>query len=332
MVAIGQRSCPECSSILIEDQSSGEYFCSSCGYVAIEHIPSLLPESIAREPEERLKSSRSSGYTSYAYHDLGISTEIPYANKDFTGKSIDSSMVEQVASIRRWHTRLRVSSSRDRRLYNVLSKINEICSILSLPKIVCETASLLYRNFESRSEAKGRSIACMAAASVYLACKRCSIVRSMDEIVEVANCIRSKKLVYRYYRMLAIEQDASSNVVDAQTSVDKQEKREEYTQLTLDRYISKLSNLSRIDTKVEKLAIDIARKIEHEDNNAMIDGKAPTGLAAAYIYIAAMLLGIRMLQHDISSVSKVTEVTVRNRCREILSNYRIRLLLKPAQP
>ncbi|MEM4399080.1 MAG: hypothetical protein QXV18_04635, partial [Candidatus Nitrosocaldus sp.] len=58
---------------------------------------------------------------------------------------------------------------------------------------------------------------------------------------------------------------------------------------------------------------------------------APTGLAAAYIYIAAMLLGIRMLQHDISSVSKVTEVTVRNRCREILSNYRIRLLLKPAQ-
>ncbi|MFN4336147.1 MAG: transcription initiation factor IIB [Candidatus Nitrosocaldus sp.] len=329
MVAITHRSCPECSSILVEDQSSGEYFCSSCGYVAIEHIPSLLPESIAREPEERLKISRSSGYTSYAYHDLGISTEIPYANKDFTGKRIGSNMVEQVASIRRWHTRLRVSSSRDRRLYNVLSKINEICSILSLPRIVCETASLLYRNFEGRSEAKGRSIACMAAASVYLACKRCSIVRSMDEIVEAANCMRSKKLVYRYYRMIAIEgQDANNSSVDAQASVDKQ-KLGGY-QLTLDRYISKLSNLSRIDTRVEKLAIEIARKIEYEDGNAMVYGKAPSGLAAAYVYIAAILLGIRVLQHDISSVSKVTEVTVRNRCREILNNYRIKLLLKPA--
>ncbi len=328
MVAITHRSCPECGSILIEDQSSGECFCSSCGYVAIEHIPSLLPESIAREPEERLKISRSSGYTSYAYHDLGISTEIPYVNKDFTGKRIGSNMVEQLTSIRRWHTRLRVSSSRERRLYNVLSKINEICSILSLPRIVCETASLLYRNFESK--AKGRSIACMAAASIYIACKRCSIVRSMDEIIEAANCMRNRKLVYRYYRMMAIEGQDADGSGDAK-ALDRQ-RCEGYTQLTLDRYISKLSNLSRIDTKVEKLAIEIARKIEHEDSNAMVDGKAPSGLAAAYLYIAAILLGIKILQHDISSVSKVTEVTVRNRCREILSNYRIRLLLKPAQP
>jgi len=331
MVVTSQRSCPECGSSIIEDQSSGECFCSSCGYVAMEHIPTLLPESIAREPEERLKSSRSGGHTSYAYHDLGISTEISYVNKDFTGKSISSSMIDQIASIRRWHTRLRVSSGRDRRLRNILIKINEICSILSLPSIVCETASILYRNFENKSKAKGRSIACMAAASVYLACKRCSIVRSMDEIVEAANCMQSKKLVYRYYRMLAIEQDTYSIGIYAEKEADKkQEKHEQYVQLTLDRYISKLSNLSKVDTRVEKLAIDIARKVECEDHNAMIDGKAPNGLAAAYIYIAAMLLGIKMLQHDISNISKVTEVTIRNRCREILNNYRIRLLLKSA--
>ncbi|MCS7141028.1 MAG: hypothetical protein NZ888_02445 [Candidatus Nitrosocaldus sp.] len=330
MVA-GQRSCPECGSILIEDQSSGECFCSSCGYVAVDHIPSMLPESISKEPEDRLKSSRSSGHTSYAYHDLGISTEIPYVNRDFTGKNIDSNVMGQVASIRRWHSRLRVSSSRDRRLYNVLSKINEICSILSLPKIVCETASLVYRNFDSRSEAKGRSVACMAAASVYLACKRCSIVRSVDEIVEAANCTHSKKLVYRYYRMIAIEQAGSGGADAGTVDADgREEGHTHYTQLTLDRYISKLSNISKVDTRVEKLAIDIARKVECEDRSVMIDGKAPNGLAAAYIYMAAMLLGIRMLQHDISNVSRVTEVTVRNRCREILSNYRIRLLLKSA--
>ena len=337
------NTCPACGSMLIEDQSKGECFCSSCGYVVLEHIPTLTVESIASSLEEKIKNTRGSGHTSYSYHDLGVSTDIAYTNKDFNGKRIRSSMFEQVTSLRRWHSRLRISSSRERRLYSVLTKINEICSNLALPKIVNEGAALIYRAIEGKgSIAKGRSIVCIACACIYLTCKQYSILRSIDEIAEAANCKKSKKLIYRYYRMIALENSISNDdncysTVCSDSYKDKicivsnsnNSNALAYTTPTsIDKYISKLSNLIKIDTRVEKLAIDIARKI---NDGSIVDGKAPTGLAAAYLYMASVLLGVSMLQPDISSVSKVTEVTVRNRYREIISNYKIKIILKAAE-
>jgi transcription initiation factor TFIIIB Brf1 subunit/transcription initiation factor TFIIB len=56
--------------------------------------------------------------------------------------------------------------------------------------------------------------------------------------------------------------------------------------LAMNHYISKLANMAKIDTKVESLAIDIARKTD--DPHLLGDGKAPNGLAAAYyIYLAS---------------------------------------------
>jgi Transcription initiation factor TFIIIB, Brf1 subunit/Transcription initiation factor TFIIB len=319
--SLKSNTCPACGSMLIEDQSKGEYFCSSCGYVVLEHTPTLTLESIASSLEEKMKNTRCSGHMSYSYHDLGVSTDIAYANKDFNGKSIKAGMFEQVTSIRRWHSRLRITSSRERRLYSVLTKINEICSNLALPKIVNEGAALLYREIEGKSSiAKGRSVVCIACACIYLACKQYSILRSIDEIAEAANCKKSKKLIYKYYRMIMLERcinntNCNANSNDSNTAI----------LAHIDKYISRLSNLLKIDTRVEKLAIDIARKI---NDGSIVDGKAPNGLAAAYLYMASILLGVRMLQPDISSISKVTEVTVRNRYREIISNYKIRIILK----
>ncbi len=320
---LNSNTCPACGSMLIEDQSKGEYFCSSCGYVVLEHIPTLTLESIASSLEEKMKNTRGSGHISYSYHDLGVSTDIAYANKDFNGKGIKASVFEQVTSIRRWHSRLRITSSRERRLYNVLTKINEICSNLALPKIVNEGAALIYREIEGKgSISKGRSVVCIACACIYIACKQYSILRSIDEIAEAANCKKSKKLIYKYYRMIMLERCINNSNTNCNT---KSNDSNTAILAHIDKYISRLANLLKIDTRVEKLAVDIARKI---NDGSIVDGKAPNGLAAAYLYMASILLGVRMLQPDISSISKVTEVTVRNRYREIISNYKIRIILK----
>jgi len=315
--------CPTCNSILVEDQSKGECFCSSCGYVVYDHAPTLATESIDSSLEARLKSTRGSGSTSYSYHDLGISSDIYHANRDFNGKSIRPDMLEEINRIRRWHSRLRAPSSKDRRISNVLTKINEICSILSLPRVINESASLAYRMIESKSKARGRSSVCMACACIYHVCKQYSILRSMDEIAAAAGC-KNKRLIYKYYRIIALE----SNVDDkSRDSIDNNGSSRGLSIIPIDIYIAKLSNTLRLDTKVEKLAIDIARKAV--DRTAM-DGKAPYGLAAAYIYMACVLLGMKVLQSDISSASNVTEVTVRNRYRELINNYRIRIVMKAA--
>jgi transcription initiation factor TFIIB len=338
-----QNTCPECKSNLIHDHSKGEYICQKCGYVVVEQAFDYGPESHSFDLEEKSKNVRASGYTSISLHDFGLRTEIGIGTRDYSGKSINHQMAEQMNSMRRWHSRIRVASPKERRLLNVLSKINEICSAMSLSKTVMETAAMLYRNFETMSEAKGKSITCIAAASIYLACKRCSIVRSLEEIIKTEGIIEEDrstlKLASKYYRMMVIEMgiftsqessgtdSAKPNVVSTSNPSSVTQSKPISVTLAIDHYISKLTNVAKIDTRIERLAIDLAHKT---NSNIIADGKAPNGLAAAYIYLAALLLGINLLQMDISSLAGVTEVTIRNRCKDILSNYKLRVTVRPA--
>ena len=340
--------CPECQSGLIEDYSKGEYICQKCGYVVMEQIDDYGPECHATHFDDKMKMIRASGSTSYSLHDYGLRTEIGFTSKDYSGRSIDHQMAEQMNNMRRWHSRIRVSSTKERRLSNVLSKINETCSVMSLPKSLVETAAMLYRNYENKSEAKGKSIACIAAATIYLACKRFSVVRSLEEIVKSAGITKqhasSIKLAAKYYRMMVMEmgvfteeQSYTTNSSISSSSTGSSFKstfsspsviqpKPIPVTLAIDQYISKLANTAKIDTKVERLAIDIAHKTK---DSLLGDGKAPNGLAAAYIYLAAVLLGFNLLQMDISSLAGITEVTIRNRCKDILTNFKLVINVKP---
>jgi transcription initiation factor TFIIB len=323
--------CSECGANLIHDHSKGEFICERCGCVVMDQVEDFGRESNATDFEEKSKNTRASGSTSLALHDFGLRTEIAYGSKDYAGKSIDYQMAETMNSIRKWHTRSRIVSPQERRLSNVLTKITETCAAMSLPKLLVETSAMLYRNFESSCEAKGKSIACMAAATIYLACKKCSVVRSLDEIVEATGVTdqdrSSAKLASKYYRMMVMEMGVFTEQAPAQASVQQPTPIQSIT-LAIDHYISKLANMAKIDTKVERLAIDIAHKT---DDHMLADGKAPNGLAAAYIYIASMLLGVNILQRDVSSLSGVTEVTIRNRCKDILMGFKLTVTARPLQ-
>jgi transcription initiation factor TFIIB len=285
-------------------------------------------ESNSTDFEEKTKNTRASGSTSFALHDYGLRTEIAYGSKDYAGKPIDYQMAETMNSVRKWHTRTRISSPQQRRLSNVLTKINETCNSMSLPKLLLETAAMLYRNFESNYEAKGKSISCMAAATIYLACKKCSVVRSLEEIVEATGLTdqdRSNvKLASKYYRLMVMEMGVFTEIT-ANIPPTQQVSHTPAVALAIDQYISKLANMAKIDTKVERLAIDIAHKT---NDHLLADGKAPNGLAAAYIYVASILLDVNILQRDVSSLSGVTEVTIRNRCKDILTSFKMTVTVR----
>ncbi len=309
-----QTHCPECQSTLIDDIYNGEKICSGCGLVAMEQMSDCGPESRPSNLEEKMKLARATGQTTYSQHDLGIRTEIAIGTKDYSGKTINSQVANQMHNLRKWQTRIRVSSPRERRLANILSKIGETCQALSLSKNVTESASMIYRNFEGQFEAKGKSVASMSAATIYMACKQCDVVRSLDEICTATGSSKDEKLnvklTAKYYRMLVMELGSKTVPV-----------------VTLDKYISKIANLAKLEVRVERLAAEIAEKTQ--DHN-LADGKAPNGLAAAYLYIASTLLGQSILQRDVSSIAGITEVTIRNRCKEILTLYKMRITLRPS--
>jgi transcription initiation factor TFIIB len=372
--------CPECESGLVHDCSKGEYICQKCGYVVMDQADYYGPESHSTDFKEKSRVTRASGSTSYSLHDYGLRTEIGFSSKDYSGKSIDYHMAEQMNNMRKWHSRIRVASPKQRRLSNVLSKINETCSSMLLPKTLVETAAMIYRNFENKSEAKGKSIRCMAAATIYLACKRLSVIRSLEEIVKATGITEQDKsnlkLASKYYRNMVMEigifiqeqqqslrAEATSVISTSSPSPSPSSSAPAFAQFTtttsstttmtepppllpplppllqssspsssvpltpaIDQYIAKLVNIAKINTKVERLAIDIAHKT---NNHLLADGKSPNGLAAAYIYLAAVLLGIHILQVDISSLAGITEVTIRNRCKDILTNFKLVIIVQP---
>lgn len=309
---IWAKRCPECRASLVNDTQSGEIICSKCGIV-VDQIEDTGPESIVYD-DARDKVCRASGSTSYTMHDLGIATDIPDTKKDYSGKTIASNVANQMGNMRKWQQRIRVSNRKDRRLLTILTKINEICHSIKLPDNVRETSSILYRDLSGKIDIKGRSVTAISIAVIYIACKRCHMVKSMEEItrgVSIPSEVRARvKLASKYYRFIMME---TNSVVPV---------------LTMDKYISRLANYTKTDVRVQRLALDMAEKTK---NLNITDGKEPNGVAAAYLYISATLMGLNMRQRYISTVSGVTEVTIRSRCRDILSGRNLRITLRPAK-
>ena len=307
------QSCPECQSTLVDDMQNGEIICSGCGVVVADQIADTGPETISSNLEDKMKLARATGQTTYSQHDLGITTEISISAKDYSGKTINHEVANQMHNLRKWQQRIRVSSPRERRLANVLAKMGETCDGLSLSKNVLETASMIYRNLDGHVDVKGKSVVSITAATIYMACKQCAVVRSLEEICRgicPSKDVKSKtKLAARYYRTMVMEMGQFTAPV-----------------VTMDKYISKIANMTQTEVRVERLALEIAEKTK--DSN-ISDGKAPNGIAAAYLYVASVLLGQNVLQRDVSSVAGVTEVTIRNRCKEILTCYKLKITLRP---
>ena len=307
------QNCPECKSTLVDDMQNGEIICSGCGVVVADQIADSGPETISSNLEDKMRLARATGQTTYSQHDLGITTEISISAKDFSGKTINHEVANQMHNLRKWQQRIRVSSPRERRLANVLAKMGETCDGLSLSKNVLETASMIYRNLDGHVDVKGKSVVSITAATIYMACKQCEVVRSLEEICRgicPAKDVKSKtKLAARYYRTMVMEMGQFVAPV-----------------VTMDKYISKIANMTQTEVRVERLALEIAEKTK---DSSISDGKAPNGIAAAYLYVASVLLGQNVLQRDISSVAGVTEVTIRNRCKEILTCYKLKITLRP---
>lgn len=298
-----------CGKFLVGDSDKGELICSSCGFVIEDYNQYRGPEWKTVDREEKEKRVRVGAPQTFLLHDLGLTTEIGDGTKDSHGRSLSPYMRMSVKSMRKWQSRIRIISSEERNLSMVLSKINEVSDALKLPKTVTETAAHAYRILAKKKVTKSRSILGMAVATIYLACRKFETGRSLKEVAKAVGV--DKRTVAKYYRFML-----------------KQSEKEYIPPTSVGRYVSKLVNIIKIDPKVERLALNI---MSETFCSKTFDGKAPAGLAAAFVYISSVLLGERAPQREIAEAAEVTEVTVRNRSREILNNFLIRQRLKVSQ-
>ena len=290
------QQCPECGSArLMRDYEYAEIVCMDCGFVVAAKLTDRGPEWRAFDDEQRAKRTRVGAPLTYTIHDKGLSTMIDWHDRDVYGKRLSPGQKAQIYRLRKWQRRIRVSDATERNLAFALSEISKISNNLSLPKNIVETASVIYRKAVKERLIRGRSIQGVTAAALYVACRQCGLARTLEEIAQASNI--HKKEVGRSYRFLVKELDYF------------------IPPLKPSQYIAKFSNQLTIQGKVEEIAHKIlgaAKELK------LTSGRGPTGIAAAASYIASVLTGERKTQREIAEIAQVTEVTIRNRYKELV--------------
>ena len=297
--------CPECNnSFIIRDQSRAELVCRNCGLVIDEDLIDYAPEWRAFDSEQREKRSRVGAPMTYMIHDKGLSTMIDWKNRDSYGKSIPTRNRAQIYRLRQWQRKIRISNSVEKNLMGALSALDRMSSGLNLPRAVRETAAMIYRKVALKNLIRGRSSEGITAASLYAACRQCNVPRTLDEISKAAHM--SKKETGRNYRFISRELKLKLLPTSPQD------------------YISRFCSELKLSSDVQAKTLEILKEAaKHE----LASGRGPTGIAAASLYIASVLCGEKRIQSEISEVAGVTEVTIRNRYKELAEKLDIDIIL-----
>jgi transcription initiation factor TFIIB len=295
--------CPECGSArLTRDYDRAELICDNCGLVIDESFIDQGPEWRAFDSEQREKRVRTGAPTTPTIHDKGLSTMIGWKNKDSYGKPIPTRSRAQLYRLRKWQRRIRISDATERNLAFALSELDRLASGMSLPRNIRENAAMIYRKGVEKNLIRGRSIESVSAAALYAACRQCGVPRTLDEIAEASKV--NRKEVGRTYRFLARE--LKLQLMPASPSD----------------YIPKFASDLKLSGRVEARSQEILKQAV---DNELTSGRGPTGVAAAALYIASIQCGERRTQREASEVAGITEVTIRNRYKELIEKLGINL-------
>jgi len=290
-----------CGSRKLEtDQDRGEIVCLDCGLVLDDNMVDMGAEWRVFSPEQGDKLSRTGAPMTVLLHDKGLSTDIDWQNKDYSGKAINSRYRSQFYRMRKWQKRARVSNAMERNLSIALAELERVGSRMELPKSVREEAAVIYRSAMNEGLVRGRSIDGVAAAALYGACRKCDVPRTLDEISYASRT--GRKEIGRTFRLMARKLNLRLAVPAPESY--------------LDRFCSELGLPPTTLAKAHALTVEAHEK-------ELTSGRGPTGVAAAIIYISSIVTGHRRTQREVADVSGVTEVTIRNRYKEIATKLNI---------
>jgi transcription initiation factor TFIIB len=297
--------CPVCNDhlMMITDPDSGETICSKCGMIVLDKIQNInQPEWRAFSNEEHENRTRTGIPSSLAIHDMGLATVIGKTNRDAGGKKIDAAMHTSMQRLRTWDSRAHVRRS-DKSLIQALNELQIFKDKLALPYVVVEKAAYIYRKAHDRKLARGRAVSGLIAASVYIACREMTTTRTLNDIAAASN-IRRKQLT-KAYRFLVMELGIKIPLAD-QTKC-----------------INKIANKANLSEKTKRHAIRIMDVIKRKDDSddALLysAGKNPMGFAGTILYLSCLKTGENKTQVDIAEAAGVTEVTLRNRSKDLKS-------------
>jgi transcription initiation factor TFIIB len=278
----------------VTDPESGEVICSNCGMVMVEAVSENRSEWRAFKTEEANQRSRTGTPTSLARHDMGLATIIGRTDKDASGRGLDASMRSTMERLRTWDSRIQVYSPADRNLRQAFGMLERVKDKLGLSATIIEKTAYIYRKAQERGLVRGRTIRSVMAAAIYITCREMAMSRTLNDVTFLNN-IKRKELA-RTIRLLILELDIKIPILDPIKCV------------------VRVANKVNLSEKTKRQAMDIMHNVTKSGISA---GKDPMGLAGSVLYLSSKNSGENITQMDIAEAAGVTEVTIRNRFKDL---------------
>ena len=295
------KKCPECAGInLFVNRERGEVICKDCGLVIEEKMVDFDQEWREFDEGDSESRRRTGAPMTYTQYDQGLGTEVGQKADLYKLGSKDKN---KFFRLRKWQ--YRISTAIERNLKLALAELKRISSYLKLPKSVEEEAARIYTLAVQRGLVRGRSMESVVAGSLYASCRRHDVPRTLDELSEASGI--EKKEVGRTYRFVTRELGITilpSNPAD---------------------YIARFASSLKLTAETQSKAIEILERAQKEE---LTSGRGPTGIAAAALYVSALIHGEKRTQREVADVAGVTEVTIRNRYKELLDELELEKEIK----
>ncbi len=300
------KACPYCGSTSLICNELNQIVCQKCGYVIEDRPIDLGPEWRAFTSEEKNFRSRIGSPLRYAgLTSEALTTDVDVVLKDSTGRGLDLKKKLEAMKYRRWQQRIRIQTSYERNTLQALNELNRLASQLGIPKSAVDEALAIYGKILSKGLVKGRSVEALVAACLCMACRRLGLPRSIDEISQYTKA--SRKEVARCFRLIARELKIKLPIADPKM------------------YVPRIVEQLKLSGEVLRQALQI---LDEAKRKGLTAGKDPAGLAAAAVYIASLLKGDVRTQKEVAQAAQVTEVTVRNRYKELAKELSIKIPIK----
>src|SRR3989339_561682 len=284
------KRCTECGSVsLTYDDQKGEIICNECGLIVEEKMVDSGQDA-GGQFDKADKKGRGGAPMSMQKYDKGLTTNVGEISDIY---KLEAGQTRKFLRLKKWQER--VSTSIERNLRLAMAELRRVASFLNLPEVVKDEASRIYQFVLQRGLVRGRSMESVIAACIYAACRSYDIPRTLDEI-SAASDVERKEIgrTYRFIiRKLGIKVTPSSPKD----------------------YIHRFASVLKLSPKTQNEALKILKKAEGSE---LTSGRGPAGIAAAGLYVAALLNDEKKTQREVADVAGITEVTIRNRYKELI--------------
>lgn len=290
------KRCPKCKSVnLFHDKKRSEVICKDCGLVVEEEI--IDPGQEWREfgDDESSGRRRAGAPLTFTKHDSGLGTEV---GSDSEIYKLDPLARRKFQRLKKWHGR--ASTSVERNLKYALVELKRMASILNLPPSIEEEAARVYNLIVRKGLVRGRSVEAVVVGTLYVACRQFNLARSLNELSKLSNV--NKREIGKNARYITRNLGIKLIPTNAEE------------------YIPKFAHALKFPAETRAKAIELVEKTQTQE---LTSGRGPPGIAAAALYVAALLTGTKVTQREIAEVIGVTEVTIRNRYKEIVEYLKL---------